>query len=202
MGAVPGGQASGSRLRFFKSWFFLGGQDYFGSIGTVLYADVIRGPDNRSKGCGIVEFENPEDAMSAIQTLNDSEFDGRVIFVREDREDFEIKPPGGGGGAAAAQKGKRPKRNQTNSDNGGSTGRRVFVGNLSWDTAWFGLKDHFREAGEVLYADVMTETGTGRSKGCGIVEFATTEDAAAAISMLNESELDGRNILVREDREG
>jgi RNA recognition motif-containing protein len=54
----------------------------------------------------------------------------------------------------------------------------------------------------VVYADVMKEGGSGgRSRGCGIVEFETAEEAAAAINTLNDVELDGRPIFVREDRE-
>ena len=57
-------------------------------------------------------------------------------------------------------------------------------------------------AAAVVYADVMREGGSGgRSRGCGIVEFETAEEAAAAINTLNDVELDGRPIFVREDRE-
>jgi arginine/serine-rich splicing factor 4/5/6 len=66
-------------------------------VGTVKYADVLRegGPGSRSKGCGIVEFETPEQAAAAIQHLNHADLDGRQIFVREDREDFELRGEGG-----------------------------------------------------------------------------------------------------------
>lgn len=43
-------------------------------------------PHFSRQGCGIVEFESPEEAAAAIQTLNHTELDGRQIFVREDRE--------------------------------------------------------------------------------------------------------------------
>ena len=43
--------------------------------------------------------------------------------------------------------------------------KRIYVGNLSWQVSWQDLKDHMRQAGEVIYADVMTEGGKGgRSK--------------------------------------
>ena len=50
---------------------------------------------------------------------------------------------------------------------GGYSGgnKRVFVGNLSWDVSWQDLKDHMRQAGEVLHADVIEDPSTGRSKG-------------------------------------
>lgn len=79
-------------------------------------------------------------------------------------------------------------------------GKRVYVGNLSWDTRWQGLKDHMRDAGEVVHAEVFTEA-SGRSAGCGIVEFQTPDAAGNAITTLNDSVLDGRTIFVRADRE-
>ena len=59
-------------------------KDYFGAVGNVRYADVLReaGPGSRSKGCGIVEFETPDEAAAAIVQLNDTELDGRKIFIR------------------------------------------------------------------------------------------------------------------------
>ena len=57
-----------------------------------------------------------------------------------------------------------------------------------------------REVGDVSFAEVMTDHD-GRSKGCGIVEFATAEDAKEAIEKLMDTELKGRTIFVTEDRE-
>ena len=72
---------------------------------------------------------------------------------------------------------------------------KVFVGNLSYDTTWKGLKDHFARAGNVEYAEVL-EGPNGRSKGIGIVRFGTEEEALAAIDELTETDLDGREIFV------
>ena len=162
----------------------------------ITRADILSSPDGRSKGCGIVEFATEEGAKRAVLTMNDTELMGRQIFVREDRED------GSGGGGYYTQ--------QPGNSSGGATGggggannqsRRVYVGNLSWNVTWQDLKDYMRDAGEVVHAEVMTESD-GRSKGCGIVEFATAEDAKEAINTLTDTELKGRMIFVREDREG
>lgn len=60
------------------------------------------------------------------------------------------------------------------------------------------LKDHFSGVGRVRFADVLREAGPGsRSKGCGIVEFESAEEAAEAIQQLNDSELGGRKIWIR-----
>ncbi|KAJ3016400.1 UNVERIFIED_CONTAM: hypothetical protein HDU68_012233, partial [Siphonaria sp. JEL0065] len=52
----------------------------------------------------------------------------------------------------------------------------------------------------VVFADVLTQPG-GRSKGCGVVEYSTPEEAEAAIRELNDTPLLGRQVFVREDRE-
>jgi len=79
--------------------------------------------------------------------------------------------------------------------------RRVYVGNLSWEVTWRDLKNHMTTTGcEVTRADVL-QTHDGRSKGCGIVEFANSDGAKKAVLTLNDTELLGRQIFVREDRE-
>ncbi|KAF9009893.1 hypothetical protein BDQ17DRAFT_1347091 [Cyathus striatus] len=60
--------------------------------------------------------------------------------------------------------------------------------------------EFMRGAGEVLFAEVLV-TPTGVSKGCGIVEFASQEDAQRAIRELSEQPLLGRPVFIREDRE-
>lgn len=57
-----------------------------------------------------------------------------------------------------------------------------------------------KKVGHVFHAELRTNPD-GRSKGCGIVEYAHVADANRAILELNHSVLHGRNILVREDRE-
>lgn len=78
--------------------------------------------------------------------------------------------------------------------------RRVYVGNLSYDVKWHHLKDFMRQAGEVLFADVLL-LPNGMSKGCGIVEFASRDQAQHAVSTLSNQDLMGRLVYVREDRE-
>eukprot|EP01098_Paradermamoeba_levis_P004761 TRINITY_DN2032_c0_g1_i1.p1 TRINITY_DN2032_c0_g1~~TRINITY_DN2032_c0_g1_i1.p1 ORF type:complete len:308 (+),score=91.65 TRINITY_DN2032_c0_g1_i1:191-1114(+) len=79
---------------------------------------------------------------------------------------------------------------------------RLYVGNLPWEVSWQTLKDHFSQVGKVVFADVFLEE-SGRSKGCGIVEFETKEESLRALKKLNNSVIPGtsRPIFVREDRE-
>lgn len=187
-------------LSFHTSWQEL--KDHMRSAGEVTHAQVLTGGDGRSKGCGIVEFAAAQDAANAIATLHDTELNGRLIFVREDRESV-----GGGGGQRAQQGGfGRPLGSagppgQAPFRTPATQARRVYVGNLSWDVAWQDLKDHMRSIGEVVHADVLCGPD-GRSKGCGIVEFSNENEAKAAIARLQDTMLKGRPIFVREDREG
>ncbi|KAL3933206.1 MAG: hypothetical protein SGPRY_000390, partial [Prymnesium sp.] len=66
-------------------------------------------------------------------------------------------------------------------------------------TTWKELKDHMRSAGTVLHADVITGED-GRSRGYGLVSYATEEEAQEAIESMTDTELDGRSILVRQDK--
>ena len=79
-------------------------------------------------------------------------------------------------------------------------GCRVFIGNLSWEVTFRELRDHCSQAGVVIRADVL-QGGDSRSKGCGIVVFASDSDASNAVQTLHDTELMGRKIFAREDRE-
>jgi RNA recognition motif-containing protein len=59
-------------------------------------------------------------------------------------------------------------------------GTRVFVSGFPYEANWQDLKDYFKEAGEVLYAHVFTDSN-GDSRGMGIVELKEKEDAGYVI---------------------
>jgi cold-inducible RNA-binding protein len=73
---------------------------------------------------------------------------------------------------------------------------RLFVGGLSFSTSTDRLREAFARFGVVDSAAVMTDRETGRSRGFGFVEMASTDEAERAIGSLNGSSLDGRTIRV------
>jgi len=77
---------------------------------------------------------------------------------------------------------------------------KLFVGGLSWGTTDDKLRDLFAQAGTVVSATVITDKYTGKSKGFGFVEFASDEEAKAAVDKFNGTEFDGRTITVNEAR--
>jgi len=86
-------------------------------------------------------------------------------------------------------------------------GKRLYVGNLSYNTDSSGLEQLFSQHGSVQSAEVVSDRMTGRSKGFGFVEMGTEEEAQAAIAALHGQEYDGRALTVneakpREERSG
>lgn len=73
---------------------------------------------------------------------------------------------------------------------------RLFVGGLPYSIDDAQLSEIFSKFGNVVSAKVIMDKFSGRSKGFGFVEFATDEEAQAAIAGLNETELEGRKIAV------
>jgi RNA recognition motif-containing protein len=75
----------------------------------------------------------------------------------------------------------------------------LFVGNLSWDTANEGPQEFLSSSGaNCISAQVQSHSDSGRSKGWGLAEFSTPEEAKAAILALNNQELNGRVVNIRE----
>lgn len=76
---------------------------------------------------------------------------------------------------------------------------RVFVQGIPPGVSWQDLKDHFREAGNVVFASISVDANTGESKGHGIVQFETTAMAQNAIDIMRNFPLNGSTLFVRED---
>ena len=76
----------------------------------------------------------------------------------------------------------------------------IYVGNLSWNLKDQDLSNLFASHGEVVSAKIVTDKFTNRSKGFGFVEMSNDEQALAAITALNGTEVDGRGIVVNESR--
>jgi len=77
--------------------------------------------------------------------------------------------------------------------------KKLYVGNLSYDTTEDGLRQLFGQFGEIESVVVITDRISGRSKGFGFVEFKEDADAEKALS-LDGQEFDGRELKVSEAR--
>jgi RNA recognition motif-containing protein len=77
-------------------------------------------------------------------------------------------------------------------------GKKLYVGNLSYNTTEDSLRNYFASYGNVTSAKIIFDRETGNSKGFGFVEMGTDEEASAAIAGTNGTELEGRQIRVNE----
>lgn len=73
----------------------------------------------------------------------------------------------------------------------------IFVAKLSYGTTDDDLRAAFEPFGDVDNVKIIMDRETGRSKGYGFVEMPNDEEGEAAIAELNETELDGREIVVK-----
>ncbi len=76
--------------------------------------------------------------------------------------------------------------------------KKLYVGNLSYNTTEDGLRDLFAQFGTVNSANIIIDRETRRSKGFGFVELEEDDAAEAAISQLDGQEFERRNLRVNE----
>ena len=79
-------------------------------------------------------------------------------------------------------------------------GKKLYVGNLSYNVDNNELQDMFAPHGNVESASIITDRETGRSKGFGFVEMGTDQQAQTAIDALHGKEIGGRSLTVNEAR--
>ena len=78
--------------------------------------------------------------------------------------------------------------------------RKLYVGNLPYETTEADLEALFASAGAVASVTVMRERETGRARGFAFVEMESDADAQNAINKLHDSSFGGRNLAVNEAR--
>ncbi|GIL94577.1 hypothetical protein Vretimale_811, partial [Volvox reticuliferus] len=207
---LPGRRLFVNNLSFETEWRAL--KDHFKQCGPVAYSKIIVDKEtNKSKGCGIVEFENPRDAMMAMQKLDGSILDGRTIHVREDQQEG-MPPPGMGpmggmgpmmGGGGGGGGGNRPQRSdrerKANVDPEMRKICQIVVHGLPFSYEAAQLRDLVKGSGPILECEVKKDRITGRSKGWGTVLFQNAEAANAAIEKFNGHDLHGRVLSVKLD---
>src|SRR6516164_9333840 len=79
-------------------------------------------------------------------------------------------------------------------------GKKLYVGNLTYEVTDSDLQRMFEAHGTVQSAQVIIDRDTGRSKGFGFVEMGSDQEAQAAITALNGTDVEGRSLTVNEAR--
>lgn len=78
--------------------------------------------------------------------------------------------------------------------------KKLYVGNISWDSSEQDLHDFFSQFGSVEEAIIIKDRMSGRSKGFGFVTFTEDSEADAAIESTHEKDFMGRPLTVNEAR--
>ena len=74
--------------------------------------------------------------------------------------------------------------------------KRLFIGGISFSTTSSQLEDIFSKIGKVISCEVIKDRDTGQSKGFGFIEMENDKEADEAIEKLNDTELEGKKIVV------
>lgn len=166
----------------------------WGSAAGPVQSSVVLRRGKRSTGSGLLEYANVAAAQNAVATLNDTEMNGRLILVREDRI---ATAPTERTAAPKEKKDRKTKFSEMDPSDKVVEPNKVFVQNLTWDTTEEELVAAFCPVGDVTSVEIR-QTRSGRSLGCGVVEFNSAQGAQDAIASLNGEDLNGREMLIRE----
>ena len=121
----------------------------------------------QNKGFAYVDFTTQE-ALKEALALSESLLTGRRVLIKDSRS-FEGRPEKANEDQDAAVKSGKPPS------------KRVFVGNLDYDTTKEDIQEHFSRCGDVLNVHLATFEDSGKCKGYGWVEFDTVEAGQAAV---------------------
>eukprot|EP00300_Choanocystis_sp_HF-7_P026688 c3039_g1_i1.p1 GENE.c3039_g1_i1~~c3039_g1_i1.p1 ORF type:complete len:309 (+),score=53.66 c3039_g1_i1:49-927(+) len=186
----------------------------FGKFGAVR-SEVQKQSSGRSKGFAIVEFDSSEAASKALASLGTLEIGERVATVRFNlstppprnrpassnntpsttkapREQTAPRPP------RKSNKGSRSAEAASTTNDATTSGASLFVGNLPWAVEDDALKAMFSEF-KITSASVK-KGYNGRSRGYGLVEAESVEEAQRIIDARPEFDYEGRTVFVRPDR--
>lgn len=148
----------------------------FERAGSVEMVEVIYDKlTGRSRGFGFVTMSTVEEVEAAVEQFNDYVLDGRTLKVNS---------------------GPAPPREQSSPRAPRGEANRVYVSNLSWGVDHAALANLFNEQGKVLEARVIYDRESGKSRGFGFVTYGSTEEVENAVSNLDGTDLDGRQIRV------
>ncbi|KAI1205154.1 RNA-binding domain-containing protein [Annulohypoxylon truncatum] len=131
----------------------------------------------QNKGFAYVDFD-AESASVAALALTETEINGRKLLIK-DSKSYEGRPKkeasGENGDASSTPNGA------TKIEKNNPTSRKIYVGNLSFQTTEDDLRAHFDKCGEIEWIKVATFEDSGKCKGFGWVKFKEAESASWAV---------------------
>lgn len=148
-------------------------QKMFSAYGIIKSAIIMRDDQGKSKGFGFVNFEQPEEAEDAVVKLNDTEIDGKNVFVGRAQKKSERESE------------LRSKFEQMKMEHMTKyQGVNLYIKNLDDDIDDTKLRGIFDQFGTITSAKVMGDP-KGQSKGFGFVCFSSPEEATKAVTEMN-----------------
>ncbi|GBE81949.1 Polyadenylate-binding protein, cytoplasmic and nuclear [Sparassis crispa] len=158
--------------------------ELFSQFGHVTSAVVQVDDEGKSRGFGFVNFENHEDAQKAVETLHDSEFKSRKLFVtraqkKAEREE-ELRK--------SYEMAKMEKMSKYQ-------GVNLYIKNLEDDIDDDRLRAEFEPFGNITSAKVMRDEKNS-SKGFGFVCFSSPDEATKAVAEMNNKMIGSKPLYV------
>ena len=159
-------------------------RDLFGQFGKVTSAVIQKDDEGKSRGFGFVNFETHEEAQKAVDTLHDSEYKGRKLFVtraqkKAEREE-ELRK--------SYEQAKMEKMSKYQ-------GVNLYIKNLEDDIDDDRLRAEFEPFGTITSAKVMRDE-KGTSKGFGFVCFSSPDEATKAVAEMNNKMIGSKPLYV------
>jgi polyadenylate-binding protein len=156
----------------------------FSQFGPITSAALQRDEEGKSKGFGFVNFENHEQAQAAVEALNESEHNGRKLYVaraqkKSERED-ELR--------RSYENAKQDKLSKYQ-------GVNLYIKNLEDDIDDDKLRAEFEPFGTITSCKVMRDE-KGSSKGFGFVCFSSPDEATKAVSEMNNKMIGSKPLYV------
>ncbi|XP_028590883.2 polyadenylate-binding protein 1-like [Podarcis muralis] len=147
-------------------------QEIFSKFGKTLSVKVMMDNAGHSKGFGFVNFEKHEDAQKAVEDMNGTEINGRMVYVGRAQKRMERQ-------SELKRKFEQIKQERVNR----YQGVNLYVKNLDDGIDDERLRNEFSPYGTITSAKVMTDGG--HSKGFGFVCFSSPEEATKAVTEMN-----------------
>jgi polyadenylate-binding protein len=156
----------------------------FSKYGPVTSALVSRDDTGASKGFGFVNFENPDDALNAVNALNETEHNGKILYVGRAQKKSEREEE------------LRKQHEQAKMEKLAKyQGVNLYVKNLDDDLTDEKLSQEFSVYGVVTSAKIMRDD-KGFSKGFGFVCFSSPDEATKAVTEMNGKMIGSKPIYV------
>jgi polyadenylate-binding protein len=155
--------------------------EQFGAVTSYLLAEES---DGKSKGFGFVNFEHPDAAELAVETLNGKEVDGSTLVVTKAQKKNERAKEL----ATRFEQMKLERHKQF-------AGANLYIKNLSDEVDDERIRSEFAPYGPITSARIMRDENS-RSKGFGFVCFTNADDATKAVTEMNGKIVDGKPLYV------